>query len=173
MGNKFALLKWKKSNDVAQIRVAHPGRGEEAQTVVYTGNADFYKDAGIDNGKKYDYSVTALDEASNSVEQKATAVPLPALYNPAAGASAASSCSSGCRSRRDVLQPADLARQAEGRLRVAARAAAGRAAAREARRQALRAATRQDVSLVRGPGRGRKIDRRWPPDRRAPSATPR
>ena len=87
MGNKFALLKWKKSNDVAQIRVARsPGRGEEAQTVVYTGNADFYKDAGIDNGKKYDYSVTALDEASNSVEQKATAVPLPALYNPAAGA---------------------------------------------------------------------------------------
>jgi hypothetical protein len=87
VGNKFALLKWKKSNDVAQIRVARsPGRGEEAQTVVYTGNADFYKDAGIDNGKKYDYSVTALDEASNSVEQKATAVPLPALYNPAAGA---------------------------------------------------------------------------------------
>ena len=87
VGNKFALLKWKKSNDVAQIRVARsPGRGEEAQTVVYAGNADFYKDAGIDNGKKYDYSVTALDEASNSVEQKATAVPLPALYNPAAGA---------------------------------------------------------------------------------------
>jgi hypothetical protein len=87
VGNKFALLKWKKSNDVSQIRVARsPGRAEEAQTVVYTGNADFYKDAGIDNAKKYDYAVTALDEASNSVEQKATAVPLPALYNPAAGA---------------------------------------------------------------------------------------
>jgi len=86
-GNKFALLKWKKSNDVAQIRVARtPGRGGEAQSVVYSGNADFYKDAGIDNGKKYDYVVTALDDASNSVEQKATAVPLPPLYNPAAGA---------------------------------------------------------------------------------------
>jgi hypothetical protein len=87
VGNKFALLKWKKSNDVSQIRVLRtPGRGTEPQTVVFTGNADFYKDAGIDNGKKYDYAVTALDEASNSVEQKATAVPLPALYNPAAGA---------------------------------------------------------------------------------------
>jgi hypothetical protein len=86
-GNRFALLKWKKSNDVAQVRVARtPGREGEAQSVVYSGNADFYKDAGIDNGKKYDYLVTALDEAANSVEQKATAVPLPALYNPAAGA---------------------------------------------------------------------------------------
>jgi hypothetical protein len=86
-GNRFALLKWKKSNDVAQVRVARtPGRNGEAQSVVYSGNADFYKDAGIDNGKKYDYLVTALDEASNSVAQNATAVPLPALYNPAAGA---------------------------------------------------------------------------------------
>jgi hypothetical protein len=87
VGNKFALLKWKKSNDVAQVRVLRtPGRAGEAQTVVYTGNADFYKDAGIDNGKRYDYTVTANDEAANTVEQKATAVPLPPLYNPAAGA---------------------------------------------------------------------------------------
>ena len=79
-GNRFALLKWKKSNDVAQVRVARtPGREGEAQSVVYSGNADFYKDAGIDNGKKYEYLVTALDEAANSIEQKATAVPLPAL----------------------------------------------------------------------------------------------
>jgi hypothetical protein len=86
-GNKFALLKWKMSNDVSQVRVLRaPGRNGEPQSVVYAGVADFYKDAGIDNRKKYEYVVNANDEASNAVEQKATAVPLPALYNPAAGA---------------------------------------------------------------------------------------
>lgn len=88
VGNKFALLKWTMSPDVAQIRITRtPGRNGEPQSVVYTGAAaDFYKDAGIDNGKQYEYVVAASDEASNSAEQKATAVPLPPLYNPAAGA---------------------------------------------------------------------------------------
>jgi hypothetical protein len=86
-GNKFALLKWKMSNDVAQVRVARaPGRNGEPQTVVFAGKADFFKDVGLDNSKRYEYVVSAYDEAANGVEQKATAVPLPALYSPAAGA---------------------------------------------------------------------------------------
>ena len=88
VGNKFALLKWKISTDVASVRVVRkPGRAGEAESVVYSGKADFYKDTGIDNRTKYEYRVSAADEAANATaEQKATAVPLPPLYNPAAGA---------------------------------------------------------------------------------------
>ena len=86
-GNKFALLKWKISNDVASVRVTRkPGRAGEEQSVVFSGKADFFKDTGIDNRASYEYVVAAADEAANGVEQKATAVALPALYSPAAGA---------------------------------------------------------------------------------------
>jgi hypothetical protein len=86
-GNKFALLKWNISNDVASVRVTRkPGRAGEEQSVVFSGKADFFKDTGIDNRASYEYIVAAADEAANGVEQKATAVPLPALYSPAAGA---------------------------------------------------------------------------------------
>jgi hypothetical protein len=88
VGNKFALLKWKISTDVASVRVIRkPGRNGEAESVVYSGKADFYKDNGIDNRTKYEYRVSAADEAANATaEVTADAVPLPALYNPAAGA---------------------------------------------------------------------------------------
>ena len=88
VGNKFALLKWKISTDVASVRVVRaPGRTGETETVVYTGKADFFKDTGIDNRTQYEYRVSAADEAANATpEQKATAMPLPPLYNPAQGA---------------------------------------------------------------------------------------
>lgn len=88
VGNKFALLKWKISADVASVRVTRkPGRAGEEQTVVYSGKADFYKDTGIDNRMKYEYRVIAADEAADATpEATATAVPLPALFSPAAGA---------------------------------------------------------------------------------------
>ena len=88
VGNKFALLKWKISPDVSSVRVVRvPGRAGETETVVYAGKSDFYKDTGIDNRTQYEYRVSAADEAANATpEQKATAVPLPPLYNPAQGA---------------------------------------------------------------------------------------
>ena len=88
VGNKFALLKWKLSTDVVSVRVTRtPGRGEEASTVIYSGKADFFKDSGIDNRATYEYRVSASDEAANSTpEEKATAVPLPPLFSPSAGA---------------------------------------------------------------------------------------
>ena len=88
VGNKFALLKWKISQDVSSVRVVRvPGRAGETETVVYAGKSDFYKDTGIDNRTQYEYRVSAADEAANATpEQKATAVPLPPLYNPAQGA---------------------------------------------------------------------------------------
>jgi pimeloyl-ACP methyl ester carboxylesterase len=88
VGNRFALLKWKLSADVAAVRVTRaPGRRGEQQTVVYTGKADFYKDVGIDNRTTYEYRVSAVDEAANTTpEALARATPLPALYSPAAGA---------------------------------------------------------------------------------------
>jgi hypothetical protein len=88
VGNKFALLKWKISTDVASVRVIRtPGRNGEAESVIYSGKADFYKDNGIDNRAKYEYRVSAADEAANNTaEVTADAMPLPPLYNPAAGA---------------------------------------------------------------------------------------
>jgi hypothetical protein len=88
VGNKFALLKWKISTDVASVRVIRkPGRNGEAESVIYSGKADFYKDTGIDNRAKYEYRVSAADEAANNTtEVTADAMPLPPLYNPAAGA---------------------------------------------------------------------------------------
>ena len=88
VGNKFALLKWKISPDVSSVRVVRvPGRAGETETVVYAGKSDFYKDTGIDNRTQYEYRVSAADEAANATpEQKATAMPLPPLYNPAQGA---------------------------------------------------------------------------------------
>lgn len=88
VGNRFALLKWRISVDVVAVRVVRrPGRGDEEESVVYNGRADFYKDVGIDNRTQYEYRVSAADEAANTTpEQKATVLPLPALYNPAAGA---------------------------------------------------------------------------------------
>ena len=87
VGSKFALLKWKASNDVAMIDVTRtPGRAGEASTVVFHGKADFFKDVGIDNGTKYEYVVVAADPAANTVKQTAVATPLPALYAPATGA---------------------------------------------------------------------------------------
>jgi hypothetical protein len=88
VGNKFALLKWKISPDVSSVRVVRaPGRAGETETVVYAGKADFFKDTGIDNRTQYEYRVSAADEAANATpEQKATAMPLPPLYNPAQGA---------------------------------------------------------------------------------------
>ena len=88
VGNKFALLKWKISSDVTSVRVVRkPGRAGEAETVVYSGKADFYKDTGIDNRTQYEYRVSAADEAANATaEQPATAMPLPPLFNPASGA---------------------------------------------------------------------------------------
>ncbi len=88
VGNKFALLKWKISTDVATVRVTRsPGKAGEAQTVVYTGKADFFKDTGIDNRTKYEYRVAAADEAANATaELTASAMPLPPLYSPARGA---------------------------------------------------------------------------------------
>ena len=75
-------------DDVSSVRVVRaPGRAGETETVVYTGKADFYKDTGIDNRTQYEYRVSAADEAANATpEQKATAMPLPPLYNPAQGA---------------------------------------------------------------------------------------
>jgi hypothetical protein len=88
VGSKFALLKWRISPDVVAVRVVRrPGRAGEEETVVYSGRADFYKDVGIDNRSEYEYRVSAADEAANTTsEQKATVLPLPPLYNPAAGA---------------------------------------------------------------------------------------
>jgi hypothetical protein len=85
-GNGKATLSWNVSADTAVIEVKRrPGKGAEAETVVFRQKAARFTDTGLENGKRYDYVVTALDAALNADQRTAAVVPLPALYRPARG----------------------------------------------------------------------------------------
>jgi hypothetical protein len=84
--DKFVLLTWKAS-DAASVQVTRaPGSSGPAASVVYTGQASRFSDRNVQNHVKYQYTVTATDQAANQTSQSITAVPAPALYAPAAGA---------------------------------------------------------------------------------------
>ena len=86
-GNGKATLTWNVSADTAVIEVKRkPGKGEEAETVVFRQKAARFTDTGLENGKRYEYVVTAFDGALNADQRTAAVVPLPALYHPAKGA---------------------------------------------------------------------------------------
>jgi hypothetical protein len=86
-GNRLVKLSWQASPDATVIEVRRrPGRGDEPETVVFRANAPRFTDTGLENGKRYEYTVAALDAASNADRRTAAVVPLPALYDPAKGA---------------------------------------------------------------------------------------
>jgi hypothetical protein len=85
--DRFVSLTWKASSDTASIQVTRaPGTSGSAPSVVYSGQAARFDDRSVQNHVKYQYTVTATDEAANQASQSITAVPAPALYAPAAGA---------------------------------------------------------------------------------------
>jgi hypothetical protein len=85
-GNGKATISWDVSADTAVIEVKRrPGMGTEAESVVFRQKAARFTDTGLENGKRYEYVVTALDAALNADQRTAAVVPLPALYRPAKG----------------------------------------------------------------------------------------
>lgn len=84
--DKFVALTWKAA-DAASVQVTRtPGTSGPAASVVYTGQASRFPDRSVQNHVKYQYTVTATDQAANQASQSIAAVPAPALYAPAAGA---------------------------------------------------------------------------------------
>jgi hypothetical protein len=85
--DKFVSLTWKASSDTASIQVTRaPGTSGPAASVVYSGQASRFSDRNVVNHVKYQYTVTATDQAANQTSLSVTAIPAPALYAPAAGA---------------------------------------------------------------------------------------
>jgi hypothetical protein len=85
--DKFVSLTWKASSDTASIQVTRtPGTSGPAASVVYAGQASRLDDRNVQNHVKYQYTITATDQAANQTSQSITAIPAPALYAPAAGA---------------------------------------------------------------------------------------
>jgi hypothetical protein len=85
--DKFVSLRWTASSDTASIQVTRsPGTSGSTPSVVYSGHASQFDDRNVQNHVKYQYTVTATDQAANQATQSITAVPAPALYAPAAGA---------------------------------------------------------------------------------------
>jgi hypothetical protein len=84
--DRFVSLNWTTS-DAASVQVTRaPGTAGPAPSVVYSGQASRFDDRNVQNHVKYQYTVTATDQAANQTSQSITAVPAPALYAPAAGA---------------------------------------------------------------------------------------
>lgn len=85
--DKFVALRWTASSDTASVQISRkPGVSGADPSVVFTGGGSKFDDHNVQNGVKYDYSITAVDQAANKVVADISAVPEPALYAPAAGA---------------------------------------------------------------------------------------
>jgi hypothetical protein len=73
--------------DTAAVEVwRSPGRAGAAQSLLDTRAGGSVKDRGLRNGRRYDYTVRAVDEAGNVTTRVYSAVPNPQLLAPAAGA---------------------------------------------------------------------------------------
>jgi hypothetical protein len=83
-GNRSCELTWRKSTDTQAVEVVRaPGRNGEGETVVYRGNATGYRDTGLVVGRKYEYRVAGIDEATNRTTHKVDFVATGALLSPA------------------------------------------------------------------------------------------
>jgi hypothetical protein len=86
-GNKSAQLRWTLSKDVAVVEVVRkPGKDGATESVVFRRKAAAFKDTGLENGTRYEYSITGYDEAGNAARATARAVPRALLFSPAEGA---------------------------------------------------------------------------------------
>ena len=79
-GNGRAELRWTASPDTSLVEIRRAGR------LVYSGTDTSFIDKGLDNGKVYRYSLTAIDEAANSATSSVIARPSGPLVSPASGA---------------------------------------------------------------------------------------
>jgi hypothetical protein len=63
-GNRSVMLRWAASADTQVFQVTRRGGGSSGK-LIYRGTAHAVKDKRLRVGKKYEYSVTAFDEAAN------------------------------------------------------------------------------------------------------------
>jgi hypothetical protein len=79
-GDRTATLSWTVSPDTAAVEVRRAG------SVVYRGLSGRFTDTGLQNGRRYRYTVSAYDEAGNAASAGVGAKPTAPLVAPAAGA---------------------------------------------------------------------------------------
>ncbi len=84
LGNRSAEVAWRKSTDTLVVEVLRaPGRTGQGETLVYRGSETGFRDIGLVVGRKYEYRVVGVDEASNRAEQKLELIATGALLSPA------------------------------------------------------------------------------------------
>jgi hypothetical protein len=75
-------LKWRVSG-ADDLRITRsPGMKAAASSDVYAGDAAGFSDKRVENYTRYRYTLTAEDEAGNTVTRTATATPMPVLFAP-------------------------------------------------------------------------------------------
>jgi hypothetical protein len=87
VGNRTVVLKWAVSPDTKLVQVTRrPGRRGANAITVYTGNGARYRDRRLTIGKRYRYTVAALDEAGNRGSKTRAVTAAGPLFAPAPGA---------------------------------------------------------------------------------------
>jgi hypothetical protein len=70
--------------DAKEVRVSRsPGRGGADRTVLHDGPGDSLTDERVVNGRRYEYRISAVDQAGNEASRTAGVVPGPRLLSPA------------------------------------------------------------------------------------------
>lgn len=83
-GNETVTLHWTMSTDSSITVTRTPDRKGAKTLTVYHGTGDSFIDTKLTNGLRYHYSLSAVDQAGNTADASATAIPL-ALSTPAQG----------------------------------------------------------------------------------------
>ena len=85
-GNRSTELTWDVSTDKRMVEITRvPGVRGAATTVVYRGSGERYREAGLQVGRRYRYTVAAYDEAANRGLRTITVVGTGPLLDPAPG----------------------------------------------------------------------------------------
>jgi hypothetical protein len=86
LGNRSARVTWTASADTRLVEVRRaPGRKGQAETVVYRGSGNGFRDTGLTVGRRYRYRITGFDQASNTTSQTTGITAAGALFSPAPG----------------------------------------------------------------------------------------
>jgi hypothetical protein len=87
LGNRSVQIAWRNSTDTHVVEVFRaPGRDGQGESQVYRGSATGFRDTGLLVGRKYEYRVVGIDEATNRTEHKVALIGTGALLSPAPAA---------------------------------------------------------------------------------------
>jgi hypothetical protein len=85
--NGALLLTWSSAPDVSSVVITRSQQGSSAgPATLYSGTGNSVLDKGLENGTKYRYTITGIDQAGNSSSQTVPAVPTGSSLLPAPGA---------------------------------------------------------------------------------------